>query len=465
MKKNNCVSGRINFGTDGWRAEIAESFTFENLGRLAVRVAGYAGKNSTVCVGYDNRFLSPEYASFFAAVLEKNGVKADLSASAVPTPCVSHRTARRGCALGACISASHNPASYNGLKLKENYGGSARSELVEELIEGISGTSYDGPGWALKYEGETSDWGEEYLAELEKALPDGELRVAVDYFHGSGSPLFGELLGRKGYTEIPLRSGRNPLFGGVNPEPRPQYLCELRKLLEKGGADIGFAFDGDADRIALVDERGRFLSMQVILATLAWDMLESGREGRIIKTVAGSCLVERLSEKFKAQTEIVPIGFKNICPEMLKGDVLVAGEESGGIGFGDYLPERDALYTSVRILEMMKRRSMPFGEIWDKGSSEFGGSHYPREEFPCKRSFSREELLQRISENIKIQDLPYRIERVSDLDGVRIDMGGGRWLPIRPSGTEPPKRLSARGEDEAATEKMIRSGRKSINEE
>ncbi|NLB34477.1 MAG: phosphoglucomutase/phosphomannomutase family protein [Elusimicrobia bacterium] len=465
MKKNSCVRGKINFGTDGWRAEIADTFTFENLGRLAIRLADYVGKNSQVCVGYDNRFLSAEYASFFAAVLEQNGVRVDLSDSAVPTPCVSHRVTRQGYDLGACISASHNPASYNGLKLKENYGGSARCELVAELTEGLSDTSYDGPRWSLKYHGKTSDWGQDYLAELEKYLPEGNLRVGVDYFHGTGSPFFGELLKRKGYIETALRAERDPLFGGINPEPRPQYLGELMGLLKSGRADIGFAFDGDADRIALVDENGRFLSMQVILAVLAWDMLDSGKEGRIIKTVAGTCLVDRMAEKYKAELEIVPIGFKNICPEMLKGDVLVAGEESGGIGFGDFLPERDALYTALRILEMMKRRSMLFGEIWDEVSCEFGGSYYLREDFPCAGSFSREEFLQKVSENIKVHSLPYKVEEVSYLDGGRIDMEGGRWLLIRPSGTEPLLRLYAEGEDKSAAEKLIRSGRELFNEQ
>lgn len=459
MSKHPCVNGRINFGTDGWRAEIAESFTFRNLGRLALRVSEYAGKGSRVCIGYDNRFLSPEYAGFFAAILEKEGLEADLSSTPVPTPCVSYRAKKREYSLGVCISASHNPASYNGLKLKENYGGSARTELVEKITEGIERTPYDGPGFSMKYEGKREYWGDEYIEELKKCLPEGALRVAVDYFHGSGHPFFSEVLRERGYSEISLRYNRNPLFGGVNPEPRPQYLDELREIISEGKADIGFAFDGDADRIALVDEGGRFLSMQVILAVFAWDMLESGKKGRIVKTVAGTCIVDRLAKKYKSEVSTVPIGFKNICPEMLKGDVLVAGEESGGIGFGEYLPERDALYTAIRIVEMIKRRGKLFGEIWDQVSEEFGGSYYLREDFPCRGNYSREGLLQTVHKNIKIIDLPYRVLGVGDLDGIRIDMEGGRWLLIRPSGTEPLIRLYAEGEDENAAGNLIKSGR------
>ena len=453
---------QIKFGTDGWRAVIAEGFTFENLGRLALRTASMLGGSGTVSVGYDNRFFSPEYASFFSAVLEKEGVTVDLSDKAVPTPCVSHRINSRKHSLGICISASHNPSSYNGLKIKESYGGSAGCSLVSELTEDLSRTSYDGPGWGFRYEGEASDWQEGYLEVFRGVIPEGDRKVVCDYFHGSGYPYFDIVLKEKGYRSESIRAGRDVLFGGISPEPRPSSLGALRDRVLAEGADIGFGFDGDADRIALVDEKGRLLSMQVILAVLSWDLLERGKKGRVIKTVAGTCLADRLAEDYGAGCQTVPIGFKNIVPEMLKGDVIIAGEESGGVGFGEYLPERDALYTASRILELTVRRGRRFGEIWDELSSRYGRSAYLREDYVLEGGRSKEELLQEVRKNIKLKQLPYELESILDIDGIRMNMEGGRWLLVRPSGTEPLVRVYAETEDESATRLLLEKGKELV---
>ncbi len=453
---------QIKFGTDGWRAIIAEEFTFENLGRLARRTAEILRPGAEVAVGYDNRFFSPEYASFFSAVLEKEGVRVDLSDRPVPTPCVSHRVKEKGCSLGACISASHNPPSYNGLKIKESYGGSASSGLVEELTASLTSTEYRGPGWELKFKGERNSWGEGYTEVMEKVLPSSELKVVCDYFHGSGYPYFERALRKKGYRSFSLREGRDPLFGGGAPEPRPSTLGGLEETLRKEKADIGFGFDGDADRIAVVDEKGRMLSMQAVLALLAWDLLEKGGKGRILRTVAGTVLAEKLGKRYGTRCVTVPIGFKNIVPEMLKGDLLVAGEESGGVGFGDYLPERDALYTASRILEMIARRGKLFGELWDSLTDDLGGSFYLRKDYPLSGSLEPRELLKKVSKNIKLGKLPFKLESTLEIDGIRMNMEGGRWVLVRPSGTEPLLRVYAETENEEETQLLLEAGKEMI---
>ncbi len=451
MRKNG-----VNFGTDGWRGIIGEDFTFENLGRLALRISA---KYKSVCIGYDNRFMSPEYAGFFSAVLQKEGVNVDLSMRAVTTPLVSHRVNKKKYDLGIMISASHNPSYYNGIKIKENYGGSAREEIVNSIVENLNNTDYNGPTWELTFDGEKNNWELEYLKEFEGLLPRGQLNVICDYMHGTAYPFFSKLLEGKGYKVSTLRAERDPLFGGINPEPKPATLKNLIQKVKEGNADIGFAFDGDGDRIAVIDEKGRLLSSQIILAVLAWDLLRLGKKGTIVKTVAGTYLVDRLAEKYGVNYKVVPIGFKNICPEILKGNVIVAGEESGGIGFGDYLPERDAIYTAVRILEMINRRGKLLGSLWDEVKKDFGNSVYLREDFQLKSNYNPENILKKIKDKI-----PFKIKSILRIDGIRINMEDERWLLLRASGTEPVVRVYAEAESNGESRKLIDAGKELIYE-
>ncbi len=449
MRKNG-----VNFGTDGWRGIIGEDFTFENLGRLALRISA---KYRSVCIGYDNRFMSPEYAEFFSAVLQREGVNVDLSMRVVTTPLVSHRVNKKKYDLGIMISASHNPSYYNGIKIKENYGGSAGEEIVHSIVENLNNTDYNGPTWELTFSGIKNNWELEYLEEFEGLLPRGQLNVICDYMHGTAYPFFSKLLEEKGYKVMPLRSERDPLFGGINPEPKPATLKSLIHKIKEENADIGFAFDGDGDRIAVVDEKGRLLSSQIILAVLAWDLLNQGKKGTIVKTVAGTYLVDRLAEKYGVNYKVVPIGFKNICPEILKGNVIVAGEESGGIGFGDYLPERDAIYTAVRILEMINRRGRLLGSLWNEVKKDFGNSVYLREDFQLKSNYNPENILKKIKDI-----LPFKIKNISSIDGIRINMEDERWLLLRASGTEPVVRVYAEAESNEASRKLIDAGKELV---
>ncbi len=451
---------KINFGTDGWRAVMGEEFTFKNLGKLALKIAGYINtRGNKVSIGYDNRFLSCRFAEFIGRVLQKNGVTVDLSDSAVPTPCVSYRVNRTDSNLGVVVTASHNPPEYNGIKIKEKYGGSAREELLNAIIAGINKIEYHGPTVNLSENLEEKNWTGDYKNMLENILPPGNLKVAADYFYGTGYPYFKEVIEKKGYRHTCIHTKRDPLFGGVHPEPIPRFLKSLSNTVKKEKADIGFAFDGDADRIAVVDGRGNYMSAQRVLGVIVQDMLLQGKKGRIVKTVAGTGLMEKMAKKYGAEVEIVPIGFKNICPLMLTGDVLAAGEESGGIGFGDYLPERDGLYTAVRLLEIMHRRNKSLEELWKEIRNEFQDSYYLRADVEIAPRLSKIEILDRLSKKVKDVNWPFPVEKVNKLDGIRINFTGGRWLLLRPSGTEPLIRIYAEAERRELTEKLIDKGK------
>lgn len=405
--------------------------------------------------------MSPEYASFFAAVLDREDVPVDLSDSPVTTPCVAHRTRRMNYELGIMISASHNPPSYNGIKIKENYGGSASDRVVRSITENLSDKEYAGLTWTLAFKGRRNDWGAAYTGELSNLLPENDIRTACDYLHGTAYPYFERILRAKGYGVTSLNESRDPLFGGMNPEPKPETMKDLVNRVKKEGFDIGFGFDGDGDRIAVVDEEGRLLSSQIILAVLAFDLLEQGKKGNIVKTVAGTYLADKLAERYGVKCRTVPIGFKNICPEILKGDVIVAGEESGGIGFGDYLPERDAIYTAVRILEIISRRGRKLGEIWDRIRGDFGDSVYLREDFGLEADYDRSQIIRMIGERMDMAKFPFRAD-ISRMDGFRITAEDGRWLLLRPSGTEPMIRIYAEAPDRDSAEELISMGKKLV---
>ena len=454
--------GKIKFGTDGWRAVIGEEFTFSNISRVASRLKQFLG-SGRICVGYDNRFLSPEYAAFFCSVLNKLGFETDLSDSAVTTPMVSYRTKYGGYTLGIMFSASHNPAQYNGLKIKLPYGGSANDAFVRQLTDGLDETSWEKHPAALSIAGlDRNKWSGDYLSAIGSVLPVNGFKVVCDYMNGPAAMYFGRILNPKGYELKELRNERDPLFSGVSPEPKPATLPGLVDIMNSGTHDIGFAFDGDGDRIAVVDEKGRLLSMQILLAVLAYDLLEQGKKGTILKTVAGTYLVDRLAKIYGVKTEMLPIGFKNICHRLIDGDVLVGGEESGGIGFGDFLPERDAMYTAVRCLELMSRRKTLIGRFWDEISEKIGGSHYLREDISLSEKADKELLKKNITDMSVQGRFPEKINSIIEIDGLRIEFESGSWLLIRPSGTEPVLRIYAEAESAGTVKELIRIGKETV---
>ncbi|MGM0568737.1 MAG: hypothetical protein ACQESB_05920, partial [Elusimicrobiota bacterium] len=375
-------------------------------------------RGKEICIGYDNRFMSPEYAEFAAGIIQSEGVNVDLSGSPVPTPCVSHRVKNTKSVLGIAITASHNKPEYNGFKIKEKYGGSASAKTSAEIIGSLPDFKADLKETVFK--GVKNNWIPSYMKKINEVLPRGDFKVACDFMYGTGSPYFENALREKGHKVIPVNNFRDPLFGGRSPEPKLDYLHTLVEMVRKNKADIAFAFDGDADRIALIDERGRYLSSQAVLALLAEDLLKNGGRGKIVVTVAGTYLAKKIARRYGVECKMVPIGFKNICPHMLKGGVLVAGEESGGIGFGDYLPERDALYTASRLIELSHRRGKKIGLLWDEIRENYADSVYLRKDIAIDFPVAPEVLLKELKNRVKSKSFPFKILDVNTLDGIRI---------------------------------------------
>ncbi|MCT0218290.1 phosphoglucomutase/phosphomannomutase family protein [Synechococcus sp. CS-1329] len=470
----------IKFGTDGWRGILGVDVTLERLlvvaaaaARELERAAPAQLSSREVVIGYDRRFLAPELAEAIASAVRGADLEPVLTDSAVPTPACSWAVVERG-ALGALvITASHNPPEWIGLKIKGHFGGSVEESFtaaVERRLE-AGGLSVPIPGDTPRLDG----WGG-YLAGLSQLVDTGALRlglesmglrVIVDPMHGSAAGGLPALLGAgaqsgsqsgeggaggaaegsgEGCIEE-IRSWRDPLFGGHPPEPLAPYLQELiaavRASAEAGRPAVGIVFDGDGDRIAAIDERGRYCSTQLLMPLLI-DHLARARQlpGAVIKTVSGSDLMQLVAEGLGRAVIEKPVGFKYIATEMLAGGVLVGGEESGGVGFGMHLPERDALFAALLVLEALVEGGLPLGERLDRLQAAHGGaSAYDRLDLRLRDMASRERLEHQLAQEPPTSVAGWPVQEVVSTDGVKLRLGPSHWLMLRFSGTEPLLRL------------------------
>ncbi|MDA1191397.1 MAG: phosphoglucomutase/phosphomannomutase family protein, partial [Candidatus Poribacteria bacterium] len=332
----------ITFGTDGWRGIIADTFTQANVERVARAYGVYLQQNGLrdqgVVVGYDARFLSDRMAGYVANVLSNCGAKVWLSNRICTTPSVSHAVVELGAAGGVMVTASHNPAEYNGIKFKASYGGSASPEEVERIAEWLDKE----PNPTTPAPIEKTDIIALYERRLKASAPAPEgrpLRIVVDPMHGAGARIAAAMLQERGHEIIEIHGSRDVLFGGLHPEPIPPHLNQLGDAVREYNADLGVAVDGDADRIGAVTAQGEFFSSHQIFALLAYAQLNAGESGRIVKTVSTTSMLDRIGEAFHVPVTTTPIGFKHIASEIERGDVLIGGEESGGLWVRGEIPE------------------------------------------------------------------------------------------------------------------------------
>ncbi len=382
----------IKFGTDGWRAIMARDFTFDNLARVASATARWLhttyGDDLRVVVGYDTRFMSRQFAEHVARVFGSHGVHVLFVDTIAPTPAISWATREYGANAGIVITASHNLPEYNGFKIKADFGGPATPEMiaaVEAEVRPFDDAAGDLPPFdALHAEGiiEARDIRDEYLTMLRsrldiEAIASAGLKIAHDAMYGSGQGVVSALLGSE--NVVALRSEINPGFHGQAPEPIERNLGMLAETIVREGCAAGIANDGDADRIGMFDERGAFVTSHQLLALLAKYLhQECGLGGVIVKTVSTTHLLDKMGAAYNLPVETTPIGFKYIAPRIVEGDVLVGGEESGGIAVKGYLPERDGIYIGLLILEMMVKRGKALSELVQELFDEFGPHHYHR---------------------------------------------------------------------------------------
>ena len=398
----------IRFGTDGWRGLIAGDFTFDNVALCAQGVASYLQQEGLaergLVVGYDTRFASEEFAGRVAEVLAGNGIATFLCSDAAPTPVVSYNILQRRAAGAAIITASHNPALWNGFKFKPDYAGSATPEITDRLEREIEAARTTGvASLPLVTAGDRGlvtdvDPVPSYLEHVRRlvdldAISRAGLNIVVDAMYGAGAGYLPALLpgdgedgtgGSTGSSMLEINGHRNPAFPGMErPEPIASNLSSLCRLVVERGADIGIAFDGDADRVGIIDEHGTFITPLQTFALLALYLLEvKGERGALVKSLTSTSMVYRLGEFYGVQVFETPVGFKYICPVMLREDALMGGEESGGYGFRGHIPERDGILSGLIMLEYMAKTGKRPSELIDHLYSVVGPHHYRRRDLP-----------------------------------------------------------------------------------
>ena len=451
----------IRFGTDGWRGIIADEFTFDNVRAVAQAVAAVIrqtdGSGKPVPVGHDVRFLGPRFAEVTASILEGNGIPTVLADGPVTTPMVSCQVVASGAPLGVCITASHNPATWNGFKLKAAFGGSAPPELTAR-VEALLGRT---PPRTAQPPATRQSFLPAYLPRLGAVVDRGvirraPLRVVVDSMHGSGGRILEGFL-KRGRTRIEtVRALPDPLFGGTPPEPRPENLGPLREAVVRVRAHIGIATDGDGDRIGVCDETGRVLSPFQIFSLVALHLIENRKwTGGIARTFANTLVAERIARRFNRPFYDLPIGFKHIAALMRHEDILIGGEESGGIGVKNYLPERDGILIGLVLLEMLAVSERRLTRAVARVEKEYGRFAYRRVDLPVERA---QEGVRGIRDDPPARLAGIPVERIDSLDGVKLLLGEAGWILFRASGTEPLLRVYCEARNEALVDALIAAG-------
>jgi phosphomannomutase len=456
----------IRFGTDGWRGVIAEDFTFENVRKVAQAIARYVIRaekpGSGVLVGFDTRFGSERFARVAAEAVAATGTPVWLAAEACPTPALSLLVRLRQAAGGIQITASHNPYEWNGMKFKASYGSSASPAIVEQIELELEKVQRDGVT-ALPARNEligSLDVRTPYLETISGLVDWEKLRAAkfrfvVDPMHGAGRGLLSELMRRNGVECAEIRGTRDPLFGGVNPEPIEPHVEALRKATRDGKFDAGFALDGDADRIGAVDADGSFITPHQIFSLLLWHLAGTRKlTGDVAKTFSTTRMIDKIAAKFGNKVWETPIGFKYICDRMLESDVLLGGEESGGIGTKLYLPERDATVNALLLAEVMAWHGKRLGELVAMLHREFGEHHYGRVDLIVKPA-QKQKAIHYFTNGKFNRLLDWPITRREDLDGVKVYLGDVGWVMVRLSGTEPMLRIYSETTSAETTKRVL----------
>ncbi len=469
----------IKFGTDGWRAVIAEDYTFDNVRACAASVAMYLRRHGLAArgliVGYDTRFASEDFAAAVAEVVAAQGIKVSLSASHCPTPAISYSIIDRKAGGGVVITASHNPWRWNGFKYKPDYGGSAAPEIIEEIeapLPGLVGREIE----RIEIEEakragkvELFDARRPYLValgrlvDLDRIRASG-IRVAYDAMYGTGAGYLSSLLegGKSKLTE--LHGFRNPVFPGIHaPEPIARNLQKLSARIAAGGFDVGIATDGDADRVGIADERGNFINQLQVFALLVYYLLEvRGERGPIVKSVTTTRMAQRLGELYDVPVHETRVGFKFLGPKMMETSALIGGEESGGYAFRGHVPERDGILAGLYFLDFMARTGKRPSDLLAELYAKVGAHYYDRVDVTLREE-AREAIRKR-AENARPDAVAgIKVTSVDTTDGFRFTLGDKGWLLLRFSGTEPLVRIYTEVVgDETLVPKVLEAGRELI---
>jgi len=464
----------IKFGTDGWRGIIAEDFTFANARIVATAIARYVVRNEDpgkgVLVGYDHRYASDRVAAAVAESISASGTPVWLADRPCPTPTISYLVRQRGAAGGIVITASHNPYRWNGIKYKASYGSSALPSIVAQIERELEAVLQNGvpalpprPDLIQPLEPRAP-----YLDALEKLvdwkrLREAGFRFVFDPMHGSAAGLLPKLLRRNGITCHEIRGTRDPRFGGVHPEPIEPHIEALRQAVLSGKYDAGFCADGDGDRIGAIDRDGSFINPHQILALLVWHLAGTRQlPGDIAKTFSVTKLIDKLAAKFGRKLHEVPIGFKYICELMLEQNILIGGEESGGIGTSLYLPERDATVSALFLAELMAWHGKSLGELLAGLHAEFGEYHYGRIDLDVQPG-QKEKAIAHFTDDKLTRILDLAVVYRENMDGIKVYLSEGGWVMLRPSGTENLLRVYSETSRPETTRRVLEAVTKTVH--
>lgn len=462
----------IKFGTDGWRSVIAEDFTFANVERVAQAAANYwlanpvTGTRPLIVVGYDRRFFSGQFAERVSEVFAGNGLQVVLTDRPTPTPAVSLAVKELNAVGGVMITASHNPPAFNGFKVKAWFGGSADPAICKA----IEGQLDRQPVMAKPLAQARAD-GQVTLKDIRPAhyralkklvnfpvIAKSRLRFAHEALFGVGAGCFDELLKRTTCKVTTLNAAHDPNFGGINPEPVEKNYAASQRYLAKHPHDLCLVTDGDADRVGGMDGRGRYLSTHQLICLLLHHYIHNRKAtGRVIKALTTTSMVDRMCERYGLELVETGVGFKYICAEMLKGNVLLGFEESGGIGFPGHVPERDGILAGLMLLEMLATERQPLNKLLAGLEQEFGPHRYARIDthFPLEK---RAALMEFCKSSPPVKLLGSPLKDVKSYDGVKYVAANGSWLMLRGSGTEPILRIYAEAASDRDARRLLSLG-------
>ena len=465
----------IKFGTDGWRAVIAEEFTFENVRIVAQALADYLDDRSEdkrVAIGYDFRFLSEDFAKATAEVLAANGVTVFLSPQACPTPHVSYFVKKNDLPLGVVITASHNPYSYNGFKIKERFGGSASPETTREVEASLGKNPVRTlPIREAKTAGKVIEMplDDGYGALIEslvdiQAIRAADLDVVADSMNGVGGKLLERWVASPSCKVTTLRANRDPLFGGRAPEPKEEFLDVLREAVLASKAMVGLATDGDADRSGGIHGDGSLFTPLEMIALLSLYLIEHRKQkGMLVTNNANTLYLKRIAEASGLPYVNKPVGFKYIAELMQTEEVLIGGEESGGIAIQGYLPERDGVLINLLLLEMMVKRGKGTLELLQELYARFGEFHFRRRDFHVTPEKGKRQVAA-ITARPPKSLCGVKVVGVDQLDGAKLFLQDDSWILFRQSGTEPALRVYCEAPSVDRVTQMISEGMAALGE-
>jgi phosphomannomutase len=457
----------IKFGTDGWRAVIADDFTFANLEKVALATARYFNRHKKIknglVIGYDARFMSREFAEKSAEVIANAGILVKLADGLVSTPMISLLTKLEGAAGGIVITASHNPAKWNGFKIKGDFGGPAHPEMIARVekelgkvmkLKKVPAGKYTLDQLVEKKRVVPISMKERYLTDLALKIDLGKIRnsgvkILYDAMYGAGQGVLTAVLP----GVVQMRSEYNPSFGGVNPEPLAQNLGDLIRRVKGEGFSIGIATDGDADRIGAVDEHGNFVDSHRIFALLLKYLVEQkGLRGEVVKTLSVTQMVDQQCAKYGLTLHETPVGFKYICRYMTERDILIGGEESGGLGVKIHIPERDGIFLGLLLCEVMAVRQKPLSILVQELFDEYGPHEFRRVDLHVTEKVKLA-LMKKFAGSVK-EIGGYAVNGRKDVDGHKFFVPGG-WILLRSSGTEPLIRVYAEADSMAKVDALL----------